>query len=98
MIAIHGRRDADDAEVVWLGGRDTILRQAVAGALLQHGFAARVETDALAGAHRDNICNRGATGAGVQLELPRTLRDRLRNDEILLRDFASAVRSALPTA
>jgi phage replication-related protein YjqB (UPF0714/DUF867 family) len=96
VIAIHGRADADEPEDVWLGGRDGATSKAVLGALGQGGFSARVVTGKLAGTSADNICNRGLTGAGVQLELPRTLRDRLRQDESILSNFALAVQSALP--
>lgn len=96
VIAIHGRADADDPEDVWLGGRDGETSKAVLRALGQGGFSARIVTGKLAGTSADNICNRGLRGAGVQLELPRTLRGRFRQDKSILSDFALAVQSALP--
>ena len=40
--------------------------------------------------HPDNICNRGASGRGVQIEVPHRLR---RGDSVAL--LANAVRAAL---
>lgn len=95
-VAIHGRADNGAPHTIWLGGRDTALSRAIASALREAKFDVAVATGALAGHDRDNICNRGASGAGVQLELPRTLRDELKADQLGLRSFATAVRSALP--
>jgi phage replication-related protein YjqB (UPF0714/DUF867 family) len=94
-IAIHGRRDRDDQATVWLGGRDTKLRDAVASSLRASQFKAATEGHPLTGRKSANICNRGTTGAGVQLELPRALRDRLVRDQAEMRTFACAVRTPL---
>lgn len=94
-IAIHGRRDEHDPETVWLGGLDVTLGKAVAISLRKAGF--RVDAAPIGMAARDatNICNRGSAGAGVQLELPRTLRDELARDEVALRSFSEAVRQGI---
>ncbi len=95
IIAVHGRKDDGDAETVWLGGGDTRLRDAIGDAIARAGFSMKTHGHRLPGRQPDNICNRGRTGAGVQLELPRTLRDRLRADRSLREALAAAVREAI---
>lgn len=95
-VAIHGRRDGDD-DAVWLGGRATALRDAVGAALSDAGFDAMPNTT-LPGVHEMNICNRTRSGAGVQLELSRSLRRRLAGDPALLDAFSTAVRTAIGSA
>lgn len=53
--------------------------------------------DARPGKATKNICNLGASGAGVQLEISRRQRGRLGKNEnaSLLRKFAKAVRRAI---
>lgn len=94
-IALHGRRDIDDPLLVYLGGLDTALRMQICDALRAVGFAARFDAQRYPGTHPTNICNRGRSGRGVQLELPRSLRDRLARHPDLLEKFAGAVRSAI---
>lgn len=92
-IAIHGRRDTKN-EAVWLGGRSTELRDAIGAELRQAGFDAEPNR-ALPGRHPRNICNMTATAMGVQLELSRSLRERLLQDADELRLFCDAIRSAV---
>jgi phage replication-related protein YjqB (UPF0714/DUF867 family) len=96
-IAIHGRRDRSDRHTVWMGGADIALRNAIAASLQAFGFPAAVDGHSLPGRMPTNICNRGSRRAGVQLELPGTLRDRLVRDETALDRFADAVRAVLTT-
>ena len=95
-IAIHGRKD-DGTDTVWLGGRDEILRHAVGDALRAAGFASALNT-ALPGVHPSNICNRTRSGAGVQLELPRSLRRNLAEDGAMMARFSTALRAAISAA
>lgn len=94
-IAIHGRADDGDPRTVRVGGLDTVLRDKIVGALAAADFYAAVVTQGgLAGRDSANICNRGATGAGAQLELPWTLRTRLMTEPVRLAAFCDAVRAA----
>ena len=95
-IAIHGRKD-DGSDTVWLGGRDEIQRDAVGDALRAAGFASALNT-ALPGVHPSNICNRSRSGAGVQLELPRSLRRNLAEDSRMMARFSTALRAAISAA
>jgi phage replication-related protein YjqB (UPF0714/DUF867 family) len=94
-VAVHGRADRDDPQTVWMGGRADALRDAIASSLRAAGFPASTSGHNLPGRATTNICNRGTTGAGVQLEIPRTLRNQLVGDEIWMGSFADAVRNAL---
>jgi phage replication-related protein YjqB (UPF0714/DUF867 family) len=95
VVAIHGRSDDGDPLTVGVGGLDSALRDKIAAALTTAGFAAAVVAQGnLAGRDPANICNRGVTGAGVQLELPRALRSQLTTDLARLRVFRDAVLSA----
>lgn len=95
VIAVHGRADRKAPSTTWLGGRDEALRLAIAAALQKVGFEAQLAVGALAGNSGANICNRTANGAGVQLELPRTLRGRLLEDEKQMAAYSGAIRACL---
>jgi len=92
-VAIHGRRN-EGPDSVWLGGRAVGLRDAIRNSLQDAGFEAE-PNERLPGQHNANICNRGSSGKGVQLELPRRLRDRLVSDTKLLKSFCTAVRDSV---
>jgi phage replication-related protein YjqB (UPF0714/DUF867 family) len=53
------------------------------------------EDPSLSGRSRNNICNRGRTGSGIQLEIRRGLRDELVAEPRLLRRFSRTVRESL---
>ncbi|MER8953423.1 poly-gamma-glutamate hydrolase family protein [Mesorhizobium sp. M0833] len=94
-IGMHGRADGDDPETIWLGGLGKELRDAIAVALEAAGFKAITSGHRLPGEHKNNICNRGLGRAGVQLELPKTLRDALVANAERRALFAGAVRKAV---
>jgi phage replication-related protein YjqB (UPF0714/DUF867 family) len=97
VIAMHGRADEDDPESVHLGGLDQKTRDRIADELEKVHFRTRIRTegDELSGTHPDNICNRGSRRQGVQLELPRSLRERLTADGAEMTKFAEAIRAAI---
>ncbi len=94
-VAIHGRVDIDDPVLCYLGGLDVALRDRMRAALSQAGFEARFDAQRYPGLHPMNICNRGQSRRGVQIELPRSLRTRLAADPSHLRRFSDAVRAGL---
>lgn len=94
VIAVHGREDGDDLATVWLGGRATALRDAISESLRASGFQAATAQQ-LPGLEQSNICNRGRSTAGVQLELPFSLRRKLIDEDALLKSFGKAIRAAL---
>ncbi len=95
VVAIHGRKDGDDAETVWIGGLDAETGRRIEEELSGAGFCAKVETEKLAAAHPNNICNRGQTSRGVQLEIPKSLRTRLQKKPETLKAFSHAIRKIL---
>lgn len=95
VVAVHGRLDRNDPKAVWLGGLDFPLRDRMADQLRRGGFEALTEGHVFPGLGKQNICNRGMRRMGVQLELPRALRDLLAQDEAGFGRFVRAIRSAL---
>ena len=76
VVTIHGEGSGE--KVVFLGGSDAELGNAIRAGLQQHGYTVRIHTDSqLLGLDPLNICNRGTRGIGVQLELSAGLRASL---------------------
>ena len=69
--AIHGCRGQGQ---VFVGGLDGDLGELIARRLRAAGVRASASGHAYPGTHPHNICNRGVSGAGVQLELTSDLR------------------------
>lgn len=102
-LTVHGFAYA--TELVYVGGRDTVLRDRVAAALSAAGFPVTPAPPALDGMELDNITNLALSGAGVQLELSTGLRasffgtntgaGRWGSRTEAFHTFAGAVRSAL---
>ncbi len=94
VLTIHGQRDGS-RQFVMPGGRDLEARQAIAQALSSAGFVVLPPKRHLRGEHPDNICNRGRTRRGVQLEISSGLRAQLRDDPGRRAAFSAAVRGTL---
>jgi phage replication-related protein YjqB (UPF0714/DUF867 family) len=75
VITLHGCRSP--FPVVFTGGLDQSLQRMVQQALGAAGFLAYPDRRNRRGAHPRNLCNRGRSGYGLQLELSETLRRRL---------------------
>lgn len=77
VVALHGC--ADGEETIYVGGRDTALRDAIRANLDAAGFTTGIHADPnLQGTSLQNICNRGRRRQGVQLEISPDLRDAIR--------------------
>ncbi len=74
-VAIHGCKGAE--AVVYVGGLDAVLSAKLIAALQEAGFDAQADDSHHAGNDPQNICNRGKSGAGVQLELTTELRRQM---------------------
>jgi len=94
-IAIHGRADEGDPETICVGGLHDALRDTIMAALRDAGFGVALAKGGLAGCLPDNICNRGTGRAGVQLELPHSLRMQLADDAVCLGALSKGVRDAI---
>lgn len=77
VVTIHGCRD--ESLATYVGGRHIAMKKAIRTALVSSGFTA---TDArrFPGINPKNICNRGRSGMGVQLEISFALRKLLFED------------------
>jgi len=90
VISIHGARGREQA--IYAGGLDGHLKQSVIWALTEAGFIACDDpSPTRQGRGQTNICNRGASGRGLQLEFTFALRRAL----FALPD-SKGVRRALP--
>jgi phage replication-related protein YjqB (UPF0714/DUF867 family) len=72
VIAVHGY--AAPGPDVLLGGRDVVLKLQLARALAAAGLEVATDGHVYPGTDPRNICNRGRSGQGVQLELSAKLR------------------------
>ena len=88
VISVHGCGHA--GEIVLIGGRDAALRESIGARLHALGVACEAAPAGLDAADPMNVCNRGRSGAGVQLEVSLVLRRSPRR-ALLVR----AVREAL---
>lgn len=85
VIAVHGctRREP----MVYVGGLDIALIKKIRSALELRRIPTAPPQPHFTGTSRHNICNRGLTGKGIQLEISRALRDS--------REAWSAISSAI---
>jgi phage replication-related protein YjqB (UPF0714/DUF867 family) len=93
VVTIHGKEGIE--EFIMLGGLDTELISKTRDALIDAYFSIVAVTPAVAGDEEANICNKGLSGKGLQIELSRGLRDTLYRDSAKMTTFAQAVRSLL---
>ena len=94
VITVHGQIDQKE-EFVMIGGLNESLRSRIKRQLGAVGFQTRPPTEGLMGTDPMNICNRGKSKQGVQLEVSRKVRDLLRNDKDRLELFSEAVREGI---
>ena len=89
VVAVHACTGT--AGLVHIGGLNKNLGSMIAGELQAGGIGVSRDHPRFQGTNPANICNRGATGMGVQLEVTRDLRD----DHQKVKAIARAVRAAL---
>jgi phage replication-related protein YjqB (UPF0714/DUF867 family) len=89
VIAVHGCTVIEPK--VYLGGLDTELIDQIQKELSALRLDSEYSSKRLSGTHQLNICNRGKSRRGVQLELSRGVRD----SEALRAQVTRAVQSAL---
>lgn len=90
VVTVHGC--GQPGERVLLGGRDTDLRRAIEERLRETDLAFENAPAGLDAADSKNVCNRGRSGAGVQLEITSDLRRSPRR-ALLVRAVRDALRS-----
>ena len=102
VVAVHGCEGPE--KVVYVGGLDLCLRDAVQGRFDAVGIKTGIHDDPdLQGTNSKNICNRGRRERGVQLEITYGLRSDLMvaappEGTPTLAAFAAAVRNAIDAA
>jgi phage replication-related protein YjqB (UPF0714/DUF867 family) len=75
VLTVHGEHSDEDGEGVFVGGLDTALGERIGAMLTRKGFDVRTHQDPdLQGHERRNLCNRGVSQAGVQVELSKAVR------------------------
>lgn len=94
VISLHGKRGEEESFVM-PGGLDIDLKERITDSLEREGFIIKSTTAGVGAVHPGNVCNRGLRGGGVQLEISKKLRTRLRGDPVLLASFVGAVRKNL---
>lgn len=94
-VAVHGYLEQAADEPVLLGGLDAALISRTADELAAAGFPAATGGHRFPGRDPANICNRTARGVGMQIELSRALRDRLRDSAVDRQAAATAVSRAI---
>jgi phage replication-related protein YjqB (UPF0714/DUF867 family) len=104
VLTIHGEH-SEEEEGVFVGGRDTSLGRRLGTALRSRGFPVGRHADPrLQGLEPANLCNRGTSGRGVQLEISRGLRAQMfdslsregrKHPTARFRAFVAALRSVL---
>lgn len=75
VVTVHGEHSEEDGEGVFVGGRDRALGERIGAVLTRNGFDVRTHSDPrLQGLEPRNLCNRGLSQAGVQVELSKAVR------------------------
>jgi phage replication-related protein YjqB (UPF0714/DUF867 family) len=69
VISVHGCSGEGQRASVFIGGRHNLLRERLSASLLKAGFPVAPGAGRYPGQHRDNVCNLGQAGAGIQLEI-----------------------------
>jgi phage replication-related protein YjqB (UPF0714/DUF867 family) len=94
VVTIHGCREK--SKFVCVGGLDSLLVEKISHLLNQNGFIVNPENERKFPAINPlNICNRGQSGKGVQLEISEGLRDELVIDKQKLSLFSKLIYDSI---
>lgn len=94
VLTIHGQKNAVD-EFLMIGGLNSTFGTELQVALQHHGFIVKESEQGYRGERTTNICNRGCTGKGVQLEISFALRKRIFEDVECRIRFIDTIRSLI---
>ena len=94
VVCIHGHHDAEH-EFVMIGGLDERLAEKMRTHLSEIDIVTRAFDGRLVPESRNNICNQGMSGGGIEIMISRKLRDALREDAGLYRLFINAMKHAI---
>lgn len=93
VTTIHGQTGS--REIVNVGGRAYELGKILIDLLKKADYVAVRSSESLQGLDQNNICNRGKSKEGLQLEISRGLRDRLIREKREMDRFCAVVRTVL---
>ncbi len=94
VVAIHGERTRN-RPFAMIGGGWVEMRETLEAGLLERGFEVLEPRPGLRGEDPRNICNRGRSGSGCQVELSEGLRRLLQRDAGALNTFVGVLRKAI---
>ncbi len=94
VVGVHGRRDKGDKGTIYLGGLDVKLIKLIETELKNCDFKTKCSGHEFPAKNKYNICNRGISGKGAQIELPVSLRKRLSNDSFAMGSLSGALHRA----
>jgi len=94
VVTIHGLKNSID-EFLMIGGLDSTFGTELQIALQHQGFIVKESDQQYRGKRATNICNRGRTGKGVQLEISFALRKRIFEDAEHRIRFVDTIRSLI---
>lgn len=94
VLTIHGLKNSTE-EFLMIGGLESVGAAELRTALQRHGFMIKESEQKYRGERATNICNRGRTGKGVQLEISFALRKRIFNDPECRIRFIDTVRAVI---
>jgi phage replication-related protein YjqB (UPF0714/DUF867 family) len=94
VVTIHGAGNKE-ADFIMIGGLDTVLCREMEFGLKHAEFPVVPPTRGMGAKHPMNICNRGKSGKGLQLELSYKFRMRLKDHKQQRRIFTESVRAVL---
>lgn len=89
VITIHGCYENYD--IVYIGGLAIEFKAIIAKRLLESGISTKIQDHRFLGTHPRNICNRGITKTGVQIELSSSIRC----DKIKLKKVSAVLRDSI---
>jgi len=99
VFGVHGRKDCNDFKTVYLGGLDKSLIRKLADNLADNlaaiGVPTKIGGHPFKAENKHNICNRGKSGMGGQLEISKSMREALLKSKTHLDEFSYAVQSSL---
>jgi phage replication-related protein YjqB (UPF0714/DUF867 family) len=94
VISIHGQHDREKSFVI-VGGLYNELIFKIKEKLKKNNFQIKDNNNTLRGILPDNVCNKGISQKGVQLEISYKLRMDLLNDKNLMNLFVDSVGNCL---
>lgn len=94
IISIHGEHEENNSFVM-VGGLDKENVIKIKDGLIEAEFTFKEPPEELDADNPQNICNRGKSNRGVQLEISRELRKELLEDNGLIAKFVGVIREAI---